>query len=72
LRIATRLREAGITSELDLADRSTTGQLKQAERLGARWVVFVADDDDEVTLKDLASGHEVRVPVSELSEAVRR
>ncbi len=42
--IATVLRRGGIAAELDLADRSQKGQLKQASRSGSRRLLWVESD----------------------------
>ena len=41
--LATRLRRAGIATELDHGGRSLKGQLKDAARIGARWVATLGD-----------------------------
>jgi histidyl-tRNA synthetase len=65
--LATRLRRAGIGTDLDLAGRGVKGQMKDAARSGARWAVIVApDDSDEVTVRDLAAGEQERVPLDDL------
>jgi histidyl-tRNA synthetase len=42
--LALRARRAGLAAQLELAGRSLKGQLKQADRLGARYVAIVAND----------------------------
>ena len=42
--LATELRHAGLSAELDLAGRSLKGQLKHADRIGARRVVILEAD----------------------------
>ena len=51
--LARTLRERGIRAELEQAGRSLKGQLRQADRIGARAAVIVGDGID---VKDLASG----------------
>ena len=51
------LRRAGLRAELDLADRSLKGQMKQADRLGAR-AAIVLDEERPAQLRDLASGEQ--------------
>jgi histidyl-tRNA synthetase len=50
------LRAAGLRAEMELAGRSLKGQLKHAERLGARHVAIV--EPDGVRLRDRESGAE--------------
>ena len=51
------LRRAGLHAELDLAGRSIKGQMKQADRVGARAAVIL-DDDGAAQLRDMASGEQ--------------
>jgi histidyl-tRNA synthetase len=46
-------RRAGLSADMELAGRSLKGQLKQADRLGARYVVILRGA--EVDLRDMAS-----------------
>jgi histidyl-tRNA synthetase len=73
LSLATRLRAAGIGADLDLAGRAMKGQLKDAARSGARWAAILGGDElaaGEVTLKDLETGDQERVPLEELERRV--
>ena len=54
-RLAAQARRAGLDAQLELAGRSLKGQLKQADRLGARYVAIVGDDP-MVSLKDMETG----------------
>jgi histidyl-tRNA synthetase len=49
-------RDAGLAAQMELAGRSLKGQLKQAERLGARF--FAQVDGESVRLRDMRSGTE--------------
>jgi histidyl-tRNA synthetase len=53
--LARRLREEGIRVEIEQAGRSLKGQLKQADRIGARATVIVGDGLD---VKDMDSGEQ--------------
>ncbi len=53
-------RAAGLAAQMELAGRSLKGQLKQAERLGARFVAVV--EGDSVRLRDLRAGTEETLP----------
>jgi histidyl-tRNA synthetase len=52
--IAHEARRAGLAVELELAGRSLKGQLKQAARVGARFVAIA--DTEEVALQDYETG----------------
>jgi histidyl-tRNA synthetase len=51
-----RARRAGLDAQLELAGRSLKGQLKQADRIGARFVAIVGEED--VTVKDRETGEQ--------------
>jgi histidyl-tRNA synthetase len=57
--LAARARRAGLAAHLELAGRSPKGQLRQADRLGARFAALF-DGDGAVALRDLQSGEERR------------
>jgi histidyl-tRNA synthetase len=56
------LRERGIRAELEQAGRSLKGQLRQADRIGARAAVIVGEGID---VKDLSTGDQSEVEGSE-------
>ena len=65
------LRTAGVATDLAYGDRGLKGAMKAADRSGARWAVVVGDRDleaDVAQLKDLTSGEQTAVPLSELLE----
>lgn len=67
--LAQVLRDNGIVTELDHLGRSLKAKFKQADRLGARIVVVVGPDEiaaGEVTLRDMETKHESRVPLGSL------
>jgi histidyl-tRNA synthetase len=56
---------------MELAGRSRKGQLKQADRLGARYVAIV-DGDGGAVLKDLQGGEQRDVAAGEVVARVLR
>jgi histidyl-tRNA synthetase len=54
-RLAREAREAGLRAQLELTDRSLKGQLRQADRVGARYVAIVGNGT-EASLKQMDSG----------------
>jgi histidyl-tRNA synthetase len=62
----TAARGAGLAAQMELAGRSLKGQLKQAERLGARF--FAVVDGESVVLRDLRAGTEETVERASLVE----
>ncbi len=55
--LAVELRHAGLSAEIDLAGRGLKGQLKQADRIGAR-SVLILEDDGSAQLRDMSSGEQ--------------
>ena len=66
-RLVTALREAGVRAELEQAGRSIKGQLKHADRLGAKAVAIVGGQGLE--WKDMTNGEQRAV--TNVQEAVR-
>jgi histidyl-tRNA synthetase len=67
-RIARELRATGHVVETDVSGRSFGAQLEYADSINAETAVIVGERDlanDEVTIKDMASGDQVQVPVDE-------
>jgi histidyl-tRNA synthetase len=54
--LASEARRAGLAVQQELAGRSMKGQLKQADRLGARYVAILGDEG--ISLKDMESGEQ--------------
>ena len=55
LAIVVQLRHAGLSAETDLADRSLKGQIRQADRVGARQTLIL-EADGSAQLRDMQSG----------------
>jgi histidyl-tRNA synthetase len=63
-------RRAGLGAQMELAGRSLKGQLKQADRVGARFVAILSEDG--AALKDMESGDQRDVdPAAVLREVLR-
>ncbi len=57
--ISHEARRAGLAAQLELAGRSLKGQLKQADRIGARYVAILGEEG--ATVKDMESGEQETV-----------
>jgi histidyl-tRNA synthetase len=68
--IAIELREAGLSAETDLAGRSLKGQLKQADRIGARRTLIL-EADGAAQIRDMRSGEQETIEASEVVEKLR-
>jgi len=66
--VAGELRKAGLSAELDLAGRGLKGQLKHADRIGARHVLIL--EEDGAQLRDMASGEQRPVDTARLAEEI--
>ncbi|CAB50581.1 histidine--tRNA ligase [Pyrococcus abyssi] len=72
--IVTRLRKAGIRSDIELSGRKLRKALDYANRIGVRLSIIVGKRDLErgvVTIRDLESGNQVEVPVDNVVTKVR-
>jgi histidyl-tRNA synthetase len=69
LHLVLELRRTGLSADLDLAGRGLKGQLKHADRLGARHTVIL--DGEGAQLRDMSSGDQREVGLSEIAEMLR-
>ncbi|HET7052471.1 MAG TPA: histidine--tRNA ligase [Solirubrobacterales bacterium] len=65
------LRRAGLSAEIDLAGRSTKGQFKHADRIGADLVV-VLGEEGSAELRDMESGEQEPVSSDRLVAEIER
>jgi histidyl-tRNA synthetase len=65
--LAGELRHAGISAEVDLAGRGLKGQLKHADRIGARRVLIL-EADGTAQLRDMESGEQRAVDAGRVLE----
>jgi histidyl-tRNA synthetase len=64
-------RRAGLSAQLELAGRSLKGQLRHADRIGARYVAIVGDDG-LISLRDMESGAQRELHAADVVEAVQK
>jgi histidyl-tRNA synthetase len=69
--LAAEARRAGLNVQLELAGRSRKGQLKQADRSGARYVAIFGDEEG-ITLKDMESSEQETVAAEAVVARVLR
>ena len=69
LALVTELRRAGLTADLDLADRAIKGQMKQADRVGARYALILSGGG-KARLRDMSSGEEREVDPAKVAETL--
>jgi len=72
-RLAGEARQAGLSARMELATptRSLKGQLKQADRLRARYVAIVAGEGDP-RLKEMDSGEQRELPLGDVIPTILR
>ncbi len=69
--LAEALRAAGLSCDLDYADRSAKGQFRQADRVGARFSVVIGDEElaaGVCSLRDMVSGEQRAVSIADSPE----
>jgi histidyl-tRNA synthetase len=62
------LRAAGVTADKDYTGRGAKAQFKSADRLHAKWVLVIGDDElarGTVVVKSMATGQQQEIPVEE-------
>ena len=59
-KLANDARRAGLSAQLELAGRGLKGQLKHADRLGARYVAIIGDPM-QISLKDMEAGDQTEL-----------
>lgn len=68
--LLSRLREAGISADMDHMGRSLKGQMKQAGRLNVLFAIILGPDEvarGDATVRDMESGEETAVSLPELA-----
>jgi histidyl-tRNA synthetase len=67
--LVTELRRSGIGADLDLAGRAAKGQMKQADRVGARYALILSEGG-KATLRDMSSGEEREIETARITEEI--
>ncbi|MDV2887610.1 His/Gly/Thr/Pro-type tRNA ligase C-terminal domain-containing protein, partial [Alkalihalophilus pseudofirmus] len=69
-----KLRLAGFSAERDYLNRKIKAQFKAADRLNAKYVAVLGDDElknNVINVKDMATGEQVEVALDSLVEYFR-
>lgn len=69
--LASEARHAGLRARMELAGRSLKGQLKHADRIGARYVAIISDDVT-ASLRNMESGEQVEIERSAVIASILR
>jgi histidyl-tRNA synthetase len=70
LSLANIFRESGFSVEFDLSDKDVRGQMKLADRAGARFTLMIKDNS--FILRDMIKGEQEEVPKNCLNDIKRR
>ena len=69
-KVVDEARRARLNAQIELAGRSRKGQLKHADRIGARYVALVGDDT--TVLKDTQAGEQRELPAGDVVARILR
>ncbi|MFJ8245626.1 histidine--tRNA ligase [Peribacillus asahii] len=75
VKLAYQLRNAGFTVEKDYLDRKVKAQFKSADRLEARYVAVLGDDElanNKINLKNMATGEQVELDLATFIEQFKK
>lgn len=73
-KVITQLRSEGLTVETDFLGKSVKAQMKYANKIGARYVVIIGEDElksQTVKVKNMLDGSETECAVSGIAAAVK-
>jgi histidyl-tRNA synthetase len=68
------LRDQGIRLERDYGSKGIKAQMKKADKLGARFVLILGDDElaaNSITIKNMQSGEQEKVPLNKAEERLK-
>ena len=74
MELAFKLRETGLAAEFDTVGRSLKAQMKYADKLGARFVAIIGDEEMSeaaAVVKDMAEGSQREVGFNDLVQHIR-
>ncbi|WP_082233735.1 histidine--tRNA ligase [Halobacillus massiliensis] len=74
VRLTYQLRQSGIQVEKDYLQRRMKGQFKSADRLKAKYVIVIGDNELEnnaATMKDMNSGEQKEIKLNEITDYLR-
>jgi histidyl-tRNA synthetase len=69
--LANEARQAGLRAQMELAGRSLKGQLKHADRIGARYVAIIGDEPT-VSLKNMESSEQTEIEAQAVIPTILR
>ena len=73
-KLITSLRAAGISVETDYLDKSVKAQMKYANKIGAKYVVIIGEDElssGRVNVKNMADGSQTECAIADIASVVK-
>jgi histidyl-tRNA synthetase len=73
-RIATTLRENGLSCDMALMDRNLSKHMKYADTIKARFSIIIGEDEiksNEASIRDMESGEQKKVPFEEIVKYIK-
>lgn len=68
------LRNSGVAAQMDFSDRKIGKVMQYADQIHATYVAVIGEDEiahGEITLKEMATGHQVKIPLEDLVSILR-
>lgn len=75
IKFVSSLRRKGFAVESNLMDRSLKSQFKYADKIGAKFVIAIGEEEiseNKLTVKNMATGEQVKVWSNDISEYLRQ
>ncbi len=72
--LALLFRRKGLSIEIDYASRSVKAQMREANKLNAKFVVFIGGEEfenDKLRIKNMSTGDEQTVPITNVEEITK-
>ncbi|MBV6421142.1 MAG: Histidine--tRNA ligase [Ignavibacteriaceae bacterium] len=73
--LAVKLRKENLSVDFDYLQRSVKAQMREANKLNAKYVLFIGGDEYKqgmINLKNMATGVEEKVAITEISKTITR
>ena len=75
IKFVSSLRRKGFAVESNLMDRSLKSQFKYADKIGAKFVIAIGEDEiseNKLTVKNMATGEQIKVWSNDIAEYLRQ
>lgn len=75
VKLLNHLRKNGVKADKDYLKRKIKGQMKQADRLNAKYTIVIGDQElekNEIDIKNMATGESEKVKLDELVQYFKK